>query len=99
MIHSASPQSRPAMIVALVSSFGTYGQTDNLCENTDHYQPELFAATWINRRQTRKEKRENRIWKWKIVSRRKWSGCDNFTTISEPHSWTKISKRRYLSYQ
>ena len=43
MIHSASSQSRPAVIFAWFRSFGTDelsdGQADNLCENSDHYRP------------------------------------------------------------
>ena len=45
MIHSASPQSRPAVIVAWFWSFGTYVSTDTLCENSDHYR----SASWINK--------------------------------------------------
>ena len=26
----------------------TYGLTDTLCENSDHYRPELWSASWIN---------------------------------------------------
>ena len=47
MIHSASPQSRPAVIVAWFWSFGTDGRTDTLCENSDHYRPGLWSASWI----------------------------------------------------
>ena len=28
----------------------TYGRTDNMCEHSDHYWPELWSASWINRR-------------------------------------------------
>ena len=48
MIHSASPQSRPAAIVAWFWSFGTDGRTETLCENSDHYGPGLWSASWIN---------------------------------------------------
>ena len=44
MIHSASPQSRPAVIVAWFWSFGT----NTLYENSDHYRPGLWSASWIN---------------------------------------------------
>ena len=27
----------------------TYGLTDTLCENSDHYRPEQWSASWINR--------------------------------------------------
>ena len=55
MIHSASPQTRPAVIFAWYWSFGTdvrtegrtYGLTDNLCENNDYYRPGLLSASWI----------------------------------------------------
>ena len=39
MIHSASTQSRPAVIVAWIWSFGTDEQTDTLCENSDRPLP------------------------------------------------------------
>ena len=48
MIHSASPLSRPAVIFAWFWSFGTDGRTDNMCENSDHYRPGLWSASWIN---------------------------------------------------
>ena len=46
MIHS--PQSRPAVIVPWIWSFGTDRRTDTLCENSDHYLPGLWSASWIN---------------------------------------------------
>ena len=49
MIHSASPQSRPAVIVAWFWSFGTDGQTYTLCENSDHYRSGLWSASWIKK--------------------------------------------------
>ena len=48
IIHSASPQSRPAVIFAWYGSFGAEARTDNLCENSDHYRPGLWSAAWIN---------------------------------------------------
>ena len=55
VIHSASPQSRPAVIVAWFWSFGTdgrtdatYRRTDTLCEHSDHFRPGLWSASWIN---------------------------------------------------
>ena len=27
----------------------TYGLTDTLCENSDHYRPGMWSASWINR--------------------------------------------------
>ena len=50
MIHSASPQSRPAVIVAWFWSSGTdEGRTDTLCENSDHYRQGVWSASsWIN---------------------------------------------------
>ena len=55
MIHSVSPQSRPAVIFPLILKFWdgrTDGQkdvrTDHLCQNSDHYRPGLWSASWIN---------------------------------------------------
>ena len=48
MIHSTSQQFRPAVIVAWFRSFGTDGWTDNLCENSNHFWPGLWSASWIN---------------------------------------------------
>ena len=42
MIHSASPQSRAAMIFRSISKFcdeWTYGQTDDMRKNNDYYRP------------------------------------------------------------
>ena len=47
MIHLARPQSRPAVIVAGFWNFVPDGRTDNMCENSDHYRPELWSASWI----------------------------------------------------
>ena len=47
MIHSASPQSRPAVIVAWFWSFGTDGRSDTLCENSDHYRQGHWSSSWI----------------------------------------------------
>ena len=53
MIHSASPQTRLSVIAAWFRSFGTDRQkdirTDNLWENSDHYRPGLWSASWIKR--------------------------------------------------
>ena len=48
MIHSASPQSWSAVIVAWFWSFGTDGRTDIMCENSDHYRRDRESASWIN---------------------------------------------------
>ena len=41
MIHSASPQSRPAVIFEVLGR--TDGRTDTLCENSDHYRSGLWS--------------------------------------------------------
>ena len=56
MIHSANPQSLPAVIFVWFWSFvtdertegRTDGRMDNLFENSDHYRPGLWSASWIN---------------------------------------------------
>ena len=46
MIHSASPQSSRQW---LSLDFEVLGRTDTLCENSDHYRPGLWSASWINK--------------------------------------------------
>ena len=29
-------------------TMGVYGRTDTMCENSDHYRPGLWSASWIN---------------------------------------------------
>ena len=47
MIHSASPQARPAGLVAWFWD----GRTErrSMWENSDHYRPGLWSASWINK--------------------------------------------------
>ena len=53
MIHLASPKSRPAVIsLDFEVLCRTDGRTDgqhNMCENSDHYRPGLWSASWINK--------------------------------------------------
>ena len=53
MIHSASPQSWPAVIFVLFWKVGTYGhsytRTDNMCGNSDHCLLWLWSASGINK--------------------------------------------------
>ena len=46
MIHSASLYTVPAVKFWDVR---TEGRTDTLCENSDHYRPGLWSASWIKK--------------------------------------------------
>ena len=89
MIHSASPQSRPALIVAWFWSFGTDGRTDGrtdtLCENSDHYRPGLWSASWINIRK--------KTWQW-LCSTLKVTKCTNVSDIRFERK--SISEEKYF---
>ena len=45
MIHSASPQFRPAVFAI---DFEALGRPDDLCENSDHYRPGLWS--WVHKK-------------------------------------------------
>ena len=46
MIHSPRPQSRPSDCRLILEILG---RTDTQCENSDHYRPGLWSASWINK--------------------------------------------------
>ena len=48
MIHLASPQSHCRWILKFCA--GRTDGTDNMCENSDHYRPGLWSASWINKK-------------------------------------------------
>ena len=50
MIHSASPQSRPAVKICLFCSIlKNKDERTDMCEYSDQHQPGLWSASWIKK--------------------------------------------------
>ena len=101
MIHLASLQSRPAVIVAGFWSFvpdgRTDGRTNNMCENSDHYRPGLWSASWITKKKANLgdavenvKKKFRIIWTWRGMRSKRTHGHETAHTQRDKETWSGV---------